>query len=78
MKYLALFFFTALLVGVSVPADARGARGGSHSVKGYVKKNGTYVSPHRATNPNRTRSDNWSTRGNVNPYTGRPGTRPPY
>jgi len=78
MKYLALFFCTALLVGVSVPAEARGARGGNHSVKGYVKQNGTYVAPHRATNPNRTRSDNWSTRGNVNPYTGRPGTRPPY
>jgi hypothetical protein len=49
--------------------------GGSHSVKGYVKKNGTYVQPHNATNPNQTQKDNWSSKPNVNPYNGKPGTK---
>lgn len=46
-----------------------------HSVNGYVRDNGTYVAPSYATNPNNTRSDNYSTKGNVNPYTGKAGTR---
>jgi len=50
--------------------------GGSHSVKGYTNKNGTYVALHRATNPNGAKIDNWSTKGNTNPYTGKPGTKP--
>ncbi|CAN7739037.1 hypothetical protein ABL850_33285 [Variovorax paradoxus] len=49
---------------------------GSHSTSGYTKSNGTYVAPSHATNPNGTKADNWSTRGNVNPYTGKPGTKP--
>lgn len=47
-----------------------------HSVSGYVKKDGTYVAPHRQTDPNETKNDNYSTRGNVNPYTGQAGTKP--
>ena len=43
------------------------------SVRGYYKKNGTYVKPHYRTAPNSTNRDNFSTRGNVNPYTGKPG-----
>lgn len=72
----------ALLISLAATSDAfarggssRGGSGGSHAVKGYTTKGGTYVAPHRQTNPNRTRSDNWSTKGNVNPYTGKPGTR---
>ena len=49
----------------------------SHSVKGYTTKRGTYVQPHRQTNPDHTRLNNWSTKGNVNPYTGKPGTKKP-
>lgn len=48
---------------------------GSHSTSGYVKSNGTYVAPSHATNPNGTKADNWSTKGNVNPYTGKVGTK---
>ena len=50
---------------------------GSHSIKGYVKKDGTYVAPSHATNPNKSKSDNWSTKGNVNPHTGKDGTKDP-
>lgn len=49
---------------------------GSHSVSGYTRQDGTYVAPHMQTNPNSTRNDNWSTRGNINPYTGQYGTKP--
>ena len=31
----------------------------SHTVKGYVKKEGTVVAPHRRTNPNKTKLDNY-------------------
>ena len=49
--------------------------GASHSISGYTKSNGTYVAPSHATNPNGTKADNWSTKGNVNPYTGKEGTK---
>lgn len=44
----------------------------------YVTKRGTYVQPHYQTSPNRTKVDNWSSKPNVNPYTGKPGTKDPY
>jgi len=47
------------------------------SVRGYTKKDGTYVAPHYRSSPNSTRNDNYSTKGNVNPYTGKEGTKDP-
>ena len=47
-------------------------------VKGYVKKDGTYVQPHFRSAPNDTKFDNYSTKGNINPYTGKEGTVDPY
>jgi hypothetical protein len=47
-------------------------------VRSYVRHNGQYVGPHFRTAPNHTKLDNWSTRGNVNPYTGRIGTKAPF
>lgn len=83
-KVAALVFGIALAMFVTSDAFARGGggssggrSGGSHAVKGYTNKNGTYIAPHRQTNPNNTRSDNWSTKGNVNPYTGQPGRKNP-
>ena len=49
--------------------------GGSHSVSGYTRKDGTQVAPHHATNRDQTKDNNWTTKGNVNPHTGKPGTR---
>ncbi|MDG1153679.1 MAG: hypothetical protein P8N25_02340 [Alphaproteobacteria bacterium] len=43
-------------------------------VNGYYKKNGTYVKGHYRSSPNHNKSDNWSTKGNINPYTGKSGT----
>jgi len=56
-------------------SGAGSSSGGSHSTSGYIKGNGTYVAPSHATNPNSTKADNWSTKGNVNPYTGKAGTK---
>ena len=42
-------------------------------VSGYYRSNGTYVKPHYRTAPNSTNRDNFSTRGNTNPYTGQAG-----
>jgi hypothetical protein len=79
-----------LLASMLVPcfAEARGGGGGhssggygtgssssSHSVSSYTKRDGTYVAPSHATNPNGTQSDNFSAKGNVNPYTGKIGTK---
>ena len=80
-KHLALVL--TLILALAVPSFAK-SKGGSHKatksavvhVHGYTKKDGTYVAPHDRTAPNRTKNDNWSTRGNVNPETGKAGTKP--
>jgi len=43
-------------------------------VRGYYKPStGRYIMPHYRTSPNRTKWDNWSTKGNYNPYTSKKG-----
>ena len=51
---------------------------GQTRVRGYTTRRGTYVQPYVRTTPNKSRLDNWSTKGNVNPYTGKKGTRNPW
>jgi hypothetical protein len=46
-------------------------------VHGYTKKDGTVVQPYTRTHENSTQRDNFSTKGNVNPYTGKVGTKEP-
>lgn len=53
------------------------ASAASHRIKAYTTSRGTYVAPARATNPNRSKLDNYSTKPNVNPYTGAKGTKKP-
>jgi hypothetical protein len=53
------------------------AKGGSHAIKGHTTKNGTHVAPTRAKDPNHTKSDNYSSKGNVNPASGKKGTKDP-
>ena len=47
------------------------------SVRGYTRKDGTYVAPHYRSSPDRSYNNNWSVNPNVNPHTGQQGTRPP-
>lgn len=80
MKSTIIFLITC---AISVGAMARSGRhsGGvrvtssSHSVRSHVTKKGTYVALSHATNPNKTKRDNYSHKGNVNPYTGKEGTK---
>jgi hypothetical protein len=44
-------------------------------VRGYTRKDGTHVQPHMRSVPDHNPYNNWSTKGNVNPYTGAVGTR---
>jgi hypothetical protein len=63
-----------IALSFAVPVSA----GGTHSVRGYTRSDGTYVAPHMQTNPDSPRTNNWSYEGNVNPYNGRVGTANPY
>ena len=47
-------------------------------INGYYRKNGTYVSGYNRTKPNSTKIDNYSTKGNINPYTSKKGYKNPY
>ena len=49
-------------------------------VRGYVRRDGTYVRPHWRSDPDTLPYNNWSYPGNVNPYTGRraPGSSDRY
>jgi hypothetical protein len=46
-------------------------------VHGYRRSNGTYVQPHHRSAPDGNPNNNWSSLGNVNPYTGKVGTKRP-
>lgn len=46
-------------------------------VNGYTKSNGTFVQGHYRSSPDNNIYNNWSTKGNVNPYTGKIGTKNP-
>lgn len=73
MKKFAII--TGLLISTVVVASPAQAQ---VYVDGYYRSNGTYVQPHCRSNPNGQSLDNWSTRGNINPYTGSRGTRDSY
>src|SRR4051812_12861364 len=61
-----------VLLGLGIPGISEAKT--PVKVKGYIKQNGTYVQPHVKTSPNKSKLDNYSTKGNVNPYTGKKGT----
>lgn len=42
-------------------------------VRGHYRQDGTYVRPHYRSAPDGNFSNNWSTKGNINPYTGEHG-----
>ena len=46
-------------------------------VKGYTTKNGTRVQGHYRSNPDKSYNNNWSTRANKNPHTGKVGENRP-
>jgi len=76
MRKILVIFLLSLVVSLIFFsfAEARSIR-----VKGYYKpSSGNYIMPHYRTSPNRSKFDNWSAKGNINPYTGRKGTIDPW
>lgn len=72
MKIKLLILLLTLIMLVNLPAIA------DTYVRGYTRRDGTYVNGYYRSSPNHTRLDNYSTRGNYNPYTGKTGTVNPY
>ena len=83
--------FAALAVALTFAITGSAvAKGGSHStsaspgtgskasathVHGYTKKDGTYVEPHQRSTPDKKFENNYTTKGNQNPSTGKDGSR---
>lgn len=65
MKKIILSLF---LLSVCLPVLA------NQRVSGYTRSNGTYVQPYTRSSPNGIKFDNYSTKGNYNPYNGNEGT----
>ncbi len=61
--------FALALVLLATPALA------AKSVRGYVTKSGRYVAPYVRSKANGAKLDNFSSKGNVNPYTGKKGSK---
>lgn len=69
---LCIAIAVTLLVTTSIEAK-------TIKVKSYYKPSvGKYVMPSYRTSPNKTKIDNYSTKGNYNPYTGKKGYVNPY
>ena len=71
----ALLLALMLLVPITSTFAKGGGKGGPVSVNGYFRSNGTYVAPHMRSAPDGNFSNNWSTVGNANPYTGEEGKK---
>lgn len=69
MKVL-LFCLSLILLIDFASADVR--------VKGYYRKNGSYVKSHYRSKKNKSKFDNYSSFGRINPHTGRFGTKMPW
>jgi len=73
-----IFLALIAIAFASTTVFAQTTNPNNHQRDAYVTKTGTYVAPSHATNPNDTKTDNYSAKGNVNPYTGKEGTKDPY
>lgn len=52
-----------------------GSKSSSTRVRGYTTRSGHYVNSYHRTTRDSTQRNNYSARGNYNPYTGKTGTR---
>lgn len=75
MKKLISTFLITLAILFSVGFAAPKSADAAVRVKGYYRSNGTYVAPHYRSNPDSSKLNNWSTKGNYNIYTGKKGSK---
>jgi hypothetical protein len=64
--------FTISLFAITVLASAQSTT----YQQGYTKSDGTYVTGHYKTTSDKTNTNNYSTQGNTNSYTGQAGSKP--
>ncbi|ABP60020.1 hypothetical protein Ent638_1339 [Enterobacter sp. 638] len=64
-----------ILMLTSILSFCTFSKGSNVHVNGYFRSNGTYVQPHYRSAPDHNFYNNWSTKGNTNPYTGKIGTK---
>jgi hypothetical protein len=67
-----------LLASVLLGLLAGNVEAQSQRTSGYVRSNGTYVAPSYRTKSDGYKYNNYSTKGNINPYTGKNGTKSTY
>ena len=77
----AIIFMTVCVITMSSIAKGNKEAGNghvnsnNHTIRGHSTESRGYVAPSHATNRNNTKSDNYTQKGNVNPYTGKEGTK---
>lgn len=71
MKKLAVVISTVVMGALAGLAHA------DQYVNGYIKQDGTYVQGYTRSTPDSSYNNNYSTRGNMNPYTGSYGSNSP-
>jgi hypothetical protein len=64
LKTLMAIVLVLAVLGTALPVLAGGD---DVYVRGYIRRDGTYVQPHWRSAPDGDRSDNWSTQGNFQP-----------
>lgn len=69
---IGFIIFTGIMV-FSASAEARDTY-----VRGYTQKNGTYVQPYHRSASDNSAVNNYGSRGNYNPYSGKQGQENPY
>lgn len=67
-----LLIFVVLLI-IAPPAGAQYGYGNDVYVRGHLERDGSYVQPHHRTAPDGMLWNNYSTQGNINPWTGQKG-----
>lgn len=74
MKNITTHLISILSFFVLLNSTSFGQSNSKHTyVKAHYRKDGTYVKGYYKTMPNGTNRDNFSTKGNLNPYTGQYG-----
>jgi hypothetical protein len=69
MKLIACFLLSTSFALAQAPKPV--------AVKSTTTKTGEYKPAYTRTAPNATKADNYFTKGNTNPYTGKAGTKNP-
>lgn len=72
-KAFSFIILMILIGGCAELAFAQKCPPGSVRVRGRYTRKGKYVKPHCRTRPNKSKRDNWSTKGNRNPVTKKRG-----